>query len=156
MEAVSFKEQPWRLQTSDFFTGCDELRGLVANLLKASADHIALIPAVSYGVETAVLNLPVPAGKTVLMPEGEFPSNVYPWKSRKFVARPANQDRIAAIMPFDSSMGTCISALPARKMSAFLKFFQCIINCGFYTCPAWMLLTNLEAYWEGICFRKTQ
>lgn len=76
MEAVSFKEQPWRLQTSDFFTGCDELRGLVANLLKTDADHIALIPAVSYGVETAVLNLPVSEGKTVLMPEGEFPSNV--------------------------------------------------------------------------------
>jgi selenocysteine lyase/cysteine desulfurase len=98
VEAVFFKEQPWRLQTSDFFTGCDELRGLVANLLKTSADNIALIPAVSYGVETAVLNLPVPTGKTVLMPEGEFPSNVYPWKSRTFVARPADYDWTSAFL----------------------------------------------------------
>lgn len=98
LEAVSFKEQPWRLQTSDFFTGCDELRGLVANLLKTSADNIALIPAVSYGVETAVLNLPVPAGKKVLMPEGEFPSNVYPWSTRTFVARPANADWTSAFL----------------------------------------------------------
>lgn len=98
MEAVSFKEQPWRLQTSDFFTGCDELRGLVANLLKTDADHIALIPAVSYGVETAVLNLPVSEGKTVLMPEGEFPSNVYAWKHRTFVSRPVDQDWTSAFL----------------------------------------------------------
>ncbi len=98
MKATAFKEQPWRLQTSDFFTGCDELRGFVANLLKTSADNIALIPAVSYGVETAVLNLPVPAGKTVLMPEGEFPSNVYPWKNRTFVPRPQNQDWTSAFL----------------------------------------------------------
>lgn len=98
MKAVSFKEQPWNFQTSDFFTGCDELRGLVANLLKTSSDNIALVPAVSYGVETAVLNLPVPAGKKVLMPEGEFPSNVYAWKERAFVPRPANHDWTSAFL----------------------------------------------------------
>jgi len=98
MEAVAFKEQPWRLQTADFFTDCDQLRGLVANLLKTNADNIALIPAVSYGVETAVLNLPIPNHKKVLMPEGEFPSNVYPWKNREFVARPANYDWTSAFL----------------------------------------------------------
>lgn len=96
--AVSFKEQPWRLQTSDFFTGCDELRGLVANLLKTTADNIALIPAVSYGVETAVLNLPVKPHQKVLMPEGDFPSNVYPWQNRHFVPRPADYDWTSAFL----------------------------------------------------------
>ncbi|WP_413289044.1 aminotransferase class V-fold PLP-dependent enzyme [Bdellovibrio sp. HCB337] len=100
VQAVSFKEQPWRLQPSDFFTGCDELRSLVANLLKGKADNVALIPAVSYGVETAVVNLPLKAGQKVLIPEGEFPSNVYPWQSAcaevgaeiVFVPRPATYD----------------------------------------------------------------
>jgi selenocysteine lyase/cysteine desulfurase len=100
IEAVSFKEHPWKLQPSDFFTGCDQLRGLVANLLCGKADNVALIPAVSYGVETAVLNLPLKSGQKILMPEGEFPSNVYPWekvcaeKGAKivFVPRPATYD----------------------------------------------------------------
>lgn len=80
MQALSIKEYPWQLQPSDFFTGCDQLRVLVAKLLKGKADNVALVPAVSYGVETAVLNLPLKAGQKILMPEGEFPSNVYPWQ----------------------------------------------------------------------------
>lgn len=98
VQAAALKEHPWKFKTSDFFTDCDELRALVARLLKASADNIALIPAVSYGVETAALNLPVKPGQKVLMPEGEFPSNVYPWKNREFVPRPANQDWTEAFL----------------------------------------------------------
>ncbi len=102
MQAVSFKEAPWRLQASDFFTDCDQLRLLVANLLKCKADNIALIPAVSYGVETAVLNLCIKPTQKVLMPEGDFPSNVYPWQSSAatcvFVSRPANYDWTTAFL----------------------------------------------------------
>jgi len=106
VQAVSFKEHPWNLQTSDFFTGCDQLRGLVASLLSAPTDNIALIPAVSYGVETAVLNLPLKPRQKILMPDGEFPSNVYPWQSVSkergveiaFVPRPANYDWTSAFV----------------------------------------------------------
>lgn len=98
VQAVSMKEQPWKLQASDFFTDCDELRTLVALLLNTRADNIALIPAVSYGVETAVMNLPVRPGQKVLMPAGEFPSNVYPWKNREFVPRPADHDWTSAFL----------------------------------------------------------
>jgi selenocysteine lyase/cysteine desulfurase len=99
-EAVFFKEQPWRLNPSDFFTGCDQLRGLVASLMNVSAENIALVPAVSYGVETAVLNIQVPKDKKVLMPEGDFPSNVYPWQRSKieFVPRPINYDWTEAFL----------------------------------------------------------
>lgn len=106
MKAASFKEHPWKLQASDFFTGCDQARKLVAGLLKGSAENIALIPAVSYGVETAVRNLPLKPGQKVLIPEGEFPSNVYPWTSAcrrvgaevVFVARPADYDWTRAFL----------------------------------------------------------
>ena len=100
VRGVSCKEHPWLLQPADFFTGCDQLRDLVANLLQGKANNVALIPAVSYGVETAVLNLPLKAGQKILMPDGEFPSNVYPWEDvcKKlgaeivFIPRPANYD----------------------------------------------------------------
>jgi selenocysteine lyase/cysteine desulfurase len=102
VQAASLKEHPWELQPADFYTGCDQLRGLVANLLHTKADNIALIPAVSYGVETAVLNLPVKPHQKILMPEGEFPSNFYPWQNssaqRVFVSRPANYDWTEAFL----------------------------------------------------------
>lgn len=106
MQAASLKEHPWNLQPSDFYTSCDQARELLAGLLNAKADNIALIPAVSYGVETAVRNLPLKTGQKVLMPEGEFPSNVYPWNGPcaktqaevVFVPRPANYDWTGAFL----------------------------------------------------------
>lgn len=100
LAAATFKEQPWRLQPHDFFTDCDHLRELVAHLLGGQGENVALIPAVSYGVETAVLNLPLQPGQKVLMSEGEFPSNVYPWQKActeqgaevVFIPRPATYD----------------------------------------------------------------
>jgi len=100
VKGVLLKEHPWQLQARDFYTHCDELRSWVAKLLKGKTDNVALIPAVSYGVETAVLNLPLKAGQKVLMPEGEFPSNVYPWRGVcadnkaeiVFVPRPPHYD----------------------------------------------------------------
>ncbi|MBC7370526.1 MAG: aminotransferase class V-fold PLP-dependent enzyme [Bdellovibrionaceae bacterium] len=100
LQSMGAKEQPWKMQPSDFFTDCDRMRELVANLMNVNADNIALVPSVSYGVETAVINLPIAPGKKILMPEGEFPSNVYPWpKSQiQFVPRPSNYDWTSAFL----------------------------------------------------------
>lgn len=115
---AAFKEQPWSLQPTDFFTSCDHLRGLVAKLMNVSADNIALIPAVSYGVETAVLNLPVKPGQKVLMPEGEFPSNVYPWDKNAicFVPRPVNYDWTQAFLEA-IDQNTAIVSVPQTDWS---------------------------------------
>jgi selenocysteine lyase/cysteine desulfurase len=54
-------------------------RQAVARLLHASPAEIALAPNTSYGINMAAQVLPLRAGDTVLVPDGEFPANVYPW-----------------------------------------------------------------------------
>jgi selenocysteine lyase/cysteine desulfurase len=54
-------------------------RQAVARLLHASPTEIALAPNTSYGLNMAAQVLPLRAGDTVLVPDGEFPANVYPW-----------------------------------------------------------------------------
>lgn len=105
-ETILLKEQPWKMKSSDFFTECDALRGIVGGLLNASPENIALIPAVSYGAETAVKNLPLKPGQQVLVPSGDFPSNVYPWvqvckeqgAELVFVEKPLDYDWTSAFL----------------------------------------------------------
>jgi len=54
-------------------------REAVARLLHASPKEIALAPNTSYGLNMAAQVLPLRAGDVVLVPDGEFPANVYPW-----------------------------------------------------------------------------
>ena len=53
---------------------------MFAQLINATADDIAMIPACSYGTATAAANLRVAKGQTLLVLEDQFPSNVYPWR----------------------------------------------------------------------------
>ncbi|MDH5197329.1 MAG: aminotransferase class V-fold PLP-dependent enzyme [Gemmatimonadota bacterium] len=54
-------------------------REAAARLLHASTTEIALAPNTSYGLNMAAQILPLRAGDVVLVPDGEFPANVYPW-----------------------------------------------------------------------------
>ncbi len=54
---VARKARPWSISARDFFDGSEQARGLFAELVGASADSVALIPAVSYGVAVAARNL---------------------------------------------------------------------------------------------------
>jgi selenocysteine lyase/cysteine desulfurase len=76
------KAHPWEILPLDFFAGSDDLRAAFAELINARADDIALVPAASYGVSTAARNLPLAAGRNVVVAEDQFPSNVYPWRER--------------------------------------------------------------------------
>ena len=58
-KSVAGKENPWLLTPPDFFTLTEQTRSLFAALIEAQADDIAIIPAVSYGVSVAVLNVKV-------------------------------------------------------------------------------------------------
>ena len=76
------KAQPWTIFAPDFFSGSDALREAFADLVGATGDDIAIIPAASYGISVAAMNLPLSAGQTVLAAVEQFPSNVYPWRER--------------------------------------------------------------------------
>ena len=80
LEAVRKKAAPWTLSAADWFTGAEELRTLAGQVMGAPANHIALVPAVSYGVAVAANNVKVQRGQSIVIVEHEFPSNVYAWR----------------------------------------------------------------------------
>ncbi|HWC99653.1 MAG TPA: aminotransferase class V-fold PLP-dependent enzyme [Candidatus Sulfopaludibacter sp.] len=74
------KSRPWEVAAGDFFTQTEEVRGLAARLFHATAEDVALVPSASYGIETAVRNVPVERGQKILVLAEQFPSHVYPWR----------------------------------------------------------------------------
>jgi len=81
-QAFADKLQPWRLTTqTNFFDLPEALRAQAAALFQARADDIALVPAASYGLATAARNLTLGPGDEIVILDGQFPSNVYTWRS---------------------------------------------------------------------------
>lgn len=54
-------------------------RQIAADLLGATADEIAFVPSTSAGLSLVAGGLSWRAGDNVIVAEGDFPSNVYPW-----------------------------------------------------------------------------
>ena len=113
------KLHPWTIAPVDFFTESEAVRGLFARLVNATAEDIALVPSVSYGMAVAANILPLRAGQTVIALAEQFPSNVYPWielakkTGAAFVTipRPADDDWTARVLEhIDARTG--IVALP--------------------------------------------
>lgn len=113
------KAQPWNIKPADFFPGPEEARDLFARLINASADEIAIVPSVSYGIATAARNLGAPAGSRILLLDEQFPSNVYAWRELAArrgarvdtVPRPADDDWTTAILEHVGE-DVSIAALP--------------------------------------------
>lgn len=76
------RSAPWDVVPRDFFEPGERLRESFARLIGADADGVAFVPSASYGVGVAARNLTVGPGRTVVMVEEEFPSDVYPWRDK--------------------------------------------------------------------------
>jgi cysteine desulfurase / selenocysteine lyase len=61
----------------------DGLRGEFAELLNCDTTEIALIPNTSFGINVVAEGLPWQPGDNIVIPGGEFPSNVFPWQNQK-------------------------------------------------------------------------
>jgi cysteine desulfurase/selenocysteine lyase len=70
---------PHLLPDPDLFAIFTESRRLIARLINATPDEIALATNTSYGLNLAALALPLERGDVVLVSDREFPANVYPW-----------------------------------------------------------------------------
>ncbi len=58
-----------------------ELKQRLARLINAaSPDEIVLMPNTAAGINTAAVSLPLRAGDNVLVLDGDYPANVYPWQ----------------------------------------------------------------------------
>ncbi|OYP32251.1 aminotransferase class V-fold PLP-dependent enzyme [Rhodopirellula sp. MGV] len=60
----------------------DELRRASAALLGTETDEICLIPNTSTGINLIAEGFRWQAGDSVVLPEGEFPSNLFPWENQ--------------------------------------------------------------------------
>ena len=75
------KRDPSVIGPDDFFQDAERIRCLFARLVNADPTRIAIMPAASYGVSTAVRNLAIQPGRRVVMAAEQFPGNVYGWRS---------------------------------------------------------------------------
>lgn len=101
------KLRPWEAHAMPDIAGIAErCRAGFAGLIGASAEDIAIVPATSYGVATAALNLPLAKRQAVLVLERQFPSDYYAWQAKaaeagatlKVVPWPADGDWTAAVL----------------------------------------------------------
>ena len=80
--ALEGSASPWNTLAADFFEPGERLRESFARLIGGDADGVAFVPSVSYGSSVAAHNLSVGPGRTVVMLDEEFPSDVYPWRDK--------------------------------------------------------------------------
>ncbi len=119
LSGIRRKAQPWKIQPADFFSEVERARSLAATIIGCSSNDVALIPSASYGIATAMNNLPLNPGQEILLISEQFTSNVYAWKENakqggltiKTVAHPTDGDWTEAIIQAITS-NTALAALP--------------------------------------------
>jgi selenocysteine lyase/cysteine desulfurase len=70
---------PHLVPFDDQFGALAKCRALVATMINASAGDIALAANTGVGINLAAWGLPLGAGDEVVVSDGEFPANMYPW-----------------------------------------------------------------------------
>ncbi len=105
-DALQNKKRPWSIASQDFFTNAETVRSLFAQVVGCSANNVAIIPSVSYGIALAARNLAMLQGQSIVVLEDQFPSNIYSWKRLAAenqahvvtVKRPKNLDWASAVL----------------------------------------------------------
>ena len=78
IESIKRKRNPFSIKVDDFFTDAEKVRVNFAKLINAKlSTQIAIIPSVSYGIKTAVNNIPLSNKTTAIAVSEEFPSDYY-------------------------------------------------------------------------------
>ncbi len=73
------RAMPFQLPDRDLFATLTESRRLLAGLIGARPEEIALTVNTSFGLGVVARALPLRPGEVVLVSDREFPANVYPW-----------------------------------------------------------------------------
>ncbi len=76
---TDLRHEPHRMPDELLFDTLARSRQLVAQLINARPAEIALAVNTSYGINVAASALPLGPGDVVVVPDGEFPANMYPW-----------------------------------------------------------------------------
>jgi selenocysteine lyase/cysteine desulfurase len=78
-EFTRLRATPHRISQERQFAVLDAARDSIARLIHADVEEIALATNTSTGINLAAWTLPLGAGDVVIIPDREFPANVYPW-----------------------------------------------------------------------------
>jgi len=78
--AVDRKARPWEPERQALGAEMARARALFAGFVGATADDIALTGATSYAMAVAAANVGIERGQSVVVLEGQFPSNLYIWQ----------------------------------------------------------------------------
>lgn len=73
------RNRPLGVREEELGAALRRCRTAVGRLLAVEADEVTLAPNTSYGVNLGAALAASGATGTVVLPEGEFPANVYPW-----------------------------------------------------------------------------
>jgi selenocysteine lyase/cysteine desulfurase len=73
------RAMPFQLPDRDLFATLAESRRLIAELISATPEEIALTVNTGFGLGVVARALPLRAGDVVVVSDREFPANVYPW-----------------------------------------------------------------------------
>ena len=65
------------------FRKLDEIRVLIADMIRANPEEIAFATNTSYGLNVAAWGLDLKPGDKILLSDVEFPGNTYPWTNLK-------------------------------------------------------------------------
>jgi selenocysteine lyase/cysteine desulfurase len=84
---------PWLVTAADWFGDVERLRRQYAEILRTDPDHVALVPATSYGLAIAARNIQAGPGDQIVVLADEYPSNFYTW--RRFCLRTGTELVIA-------------------------------------------------------------
>jgi selenocysteine lyase/cysteine desulfurase len=71
------KAHPWDVRAEHWFDESEKVRALAAQLIGGRATDVAIVPAVSYGMASAMANVPVAAGQAIVTLAEDFPSGIY-------------------------------------------------------------------------------
>jgi selenocysteine lyase/cysteine desulfurase len=102
--AVRQKQLPFLIEDEDYFALPEAVRVLAARLMGCDAEDVAVTHSCTAGLALVAEGLDWRAGDEVLIPETEFPANVYPWlhlRDRGVQVRfvPPGDDLAAALRP---------------------------------------------------------
>lgn len=111
-EAVGRRARPWTISDADWFTDVEELRSKIGLLIGGTADHVALVPATSYGLAVAAGNMKASPGDRVLVLDQEFPSNYYTWQ--RFTQRTGAELLVIGREPGQSWTEAIVDAVDER------------------------------------------
>lgn len=77
IHSIGLKRNPTLIQPKDFFETGEKTKANFGKLVNCTAQQVAIIPAASYGLTTAVNNLPTDNGNSAIVVSDEFPSGYY-------------------------------------------------------------------------------